>query len=171
MENGRLNIDVTVQDLTGHKFDGYPACRAWLPLGARTERPVGSSRGDHAQWIDPATTPTPTRRSSSRTAEIRQPDQVQITSRSWAIRPAADDGLLTAVRYLKDNRLLPRGFDKATADDWVKVWRGRAGHRLHCRRRSRALLRRHCQQPGLLQIDVELRFQPIAPVGAESEAA
>jgi hypothetical protein len=30
-------------------------------------------------------------------------------------------GLLTALRYIKDNRLLPRGFDKHTADKDVAV--------------------------------------------------
>jgi hypothetical protein len=34
---------------------------------------------------------------------------------------APTTGLLTAVRYLKDNRLLPRGFDKRTAGPDVAV--------------------------------------------------
>src|SRR4029079_17720480 len=54
--------------------------------------------------------------------EIRQPDQVQIYESVMgdaAGRPTT--GLLTAVRYLKDNRLLPRGFDKATAEPEIGV--------------------------------------------------
>ncbi len=31
-------------------------------------------------------------------------------------------GLLSAVKYLKDNRLLPRGFDKTTADAEIGVF-------------------------------------------------
>ena len=31
-------------------------------------------------------------------------------------------GLLTATHYIKDNRLLPRGFDKATADNDIGVY-------------------------------------------------
>ena len=30
-------------------------------------------------------------------------------------------GLLRAVGYLKDNRLLPRGFEKSSADKWIAV--------------------------------------------------
>ena len=50
--------------------------------------------------------------------EITNPDQVQIYedimvgSRTTSRPP----GLLTAVRFIKDNRLLPRGFDKRAAD-------------------------------------------------------
>ncbi len=50
------------------------------------------------------------------------PDQVQIyesVMRDRAGRPTT--GLLTAVGYAKDNRLLPRGFEKATADPWIAV--------------------------------------------------
>jgi hypothetical protein len=54
--------------------------------------------------------------------EITSADQVQIYE---AIMAGADDRvttvLLSAVRYLKDNRLLPDGFDKTTAPDDVAV--------------------------------------------------
>ena len=30
-------------------------------------------------------------------------------------------GLLTGIRYIKDNRILPRGFDKTTADEDIAV--------------------------------------------------
>ena len=54
---------------------------------------------------------------------IDRPDQVQIYE---SILGDADShpttGLLSAVRYLKDNRLLPRGFDKATADPQIAVF-------------------------------------------------
>jgi hypothetical protein len=36
-------------------------------------------------------------------------------------RGAVTTGLLSGVRYLKDNRLLPRGFDKRTADADIAV--------------------------------------------------
>ena len=168
MENGRLNIDVTVQDLTGHKFPtGYPARRAWLHVTVRERSgrsvfesgaitPSGLIQGNDAD-ADPT-------KFEPHYAEIRQPDQVQIYE-SVMGDPAGlpTTGLLTAVRYLKDNRLLPRGFDKATADDWVKVVGGAAqdtdfiagGDRVRYSVDT-------ANSQGPFQIDVELRFQPIA---------
>ena len=72
-------------------------------------------------------------------------------------------GLLTATQYLKDNRLLPRGFDKATAD---------AGHRRATAARAQDAdftgggdrVRYSVDVPaggGPFQVDVELRYQPI----------
>jgi hypothetical protein len=54
--------------------------------------------------------------------EIGEPGQVQIyesVMRDQAGRPTT--GLLTAVGYAKDNRLLPRGFQKTSADPWIAV--------------------------------------------------
>ncbi len=58
--------------------------------------------------------------------EIDSPDQVQIYE-SIMKDPAGHvtTGLLTAISYLKDNRLLPHGFDKQIADKDIAV-RGRA---------------------------------------------
>jgi hypothetical protein len=54
--------------------------------------------------------------------QIDQPDQVQIYESVMA-DPAGrvTTGLLSGVRYLKDNRLLPRGLDKARATADVAV--------------------------------------------------
>ena len=76
---------------------------------------------------------------------------------------ALTTGLLTAVRYVKDNRLLPRGFDKRTADKDVAV-HGEAlqdadfaggGDRI---RYSVAI----GDAQGPFQVDAELWYQPIA---------
>jgi hypothetical protein len=49
-------------------------------------------------------------------AQIRREDEVQIYEAILGdARGTVTTGLLQATRYLKDNRLLPRGFDKRTA--------------------------------------------------------
>ena len=54
--------------------------------------------------------------------EIRSPDQVQIYEAIMgAENGSVTTGLLSAVSYLKDNRILPRGFDKRTAPGDVGV--------------------------------------------------
>ena len=70
-----------------------------------------------------ATTTTPTRaRFEPHYTEINRSEQVQIYE---SIMKDPDGnvttGLLTAVGYLKDNRLLPHGFDKRTADKDIAV--------------------------------------------------
>jgi hypothetical protein len=59
-------------------------------------------------------------------AEIRRADQVQLYESVMADPTGAvTTGLLQAVRFVKDNRLLPRGFDKSTASPDIAV-RGNA---------------------------------------------
>ena len=69
--------------------------------------------------------------------EITRADQVQIYEPILGDRVGAPTtGLLTATQYLKDNRLLPRGFDKATADKEIGVY-GEAARDADFRRRRR----------------------------------
>ena len=164
---GRLNFDVSVEDLTGHKFPtGYPARRAWLHVtvhdgsgravfesGAIT--PAGLISGNDND-ADPL-------KFEPHYAEIRQPDQVQIYESIMGDsegRPTT--GLLNALRYLKDNRLLPRGFDKATADQMVQVVGGARDDADFTAGGDRT---RYSVDvgggAGPFEIDVELRFQPI----------
>jgi hypothetical protein len=78
-------------------------------------------------------------------------------------------GLLTAVGYLKDNRLAPRGFDKRNASKDVAVVGGAledsdfgdGGDRI---RYSAAL----GDAPGPFQIEAELCYQPVAYRWAEN---
>jgi hypothetical protein len=96
--------------------------------------------------------------------EITSPDQVQIYETVMAGPTGAlTTGLLTAVRYVKDNRLLPRGFDKRTADKDVAVhgdalqdadFTGGADRI----RYSVAV----GDAQGPFQVDAELWYQPIA---------
>jgi len=124
---GRLVVDVNVANLAGHKLPtGYPSRRAWIHLVVRDQsgavvfesgavtpegRIVGNDNDDDPAKYEP------------HHLEIRQRDQVQIyESIMGDPQGAVTTGLLKGVTYLKDNRLLPRGFDKATAHADVAVY-------------------------------------------------
>lgn len=124
--DGQLTAQVSVRNLAGHKLPtAYPSRRAWIHLtvsdvlgrtifesGALREDGsiAGNNNDERADRYEPHHT------------EITTADQVQIYE---AIMVDPDDrvttGLLSAVTYIKDNRLLPAGFDKRTAGDMVAV--------------------------------------------------
>jgi hypothetical protein len=124
--DGRLYADVFVENLTGHKLPtAYPSRRAWLHVVVRDRNgktvfesgalnPDGSIKGN-VNDLDPT-------HFEPHFRQITSTDQVQI------YEPILKDseghvttGLITAVGYLKDNRLLPSGFDKSSAEKDIQV--------------------------------------------------
>jgi hypothetical protein len=123
---GRLLVQVSVQNLTGHKLPtAYPSRRAWLHFVVRDaqERTVFESgalnQDGSIQGNDNDADPT---RFEPHYREITSTEQVQIFEP--ILRDSAGHvttGLLSAVGYLKDNRLLPTGFRKETAEPDIAV--------------------------------------------------
>ena len=129
MEGARLVADVVVDNLSGHKLPtAYPSRRAWLHIVVRdgSGRPVFESGGVKPDGsIQGNDNDADAARFEPHYTEIRRPDEVQIyESVLGDPTNAVTTGLLTAVRYLKDNRLLPRGFDKRTAEPDIAVHGG-----------------------------------------------
>src|SRR4029079_7666610 len=126
LENGRLLADVAIENLGGHKLaTAYPSRRAWVHLGAceGAGRAVFESGALNANGsIQGNDNDGDAKRFEPHYTEIRSSDQVQIYE-SVLGDPNGNvtTGLLTAVDYLKDNRLLPRGFDKRTAERDIAV--------------------------------------------------
>jgi hypothetical protein len=129
IHNGRLEADISVENLAGHKLPtAYPSRRVWLHVTVRDGlgKVLFESGALHADGsiegndndIDPS-------RFQPHYTEITRPDQVEIYEAIMA-DPAGrvTTGLLTALRFVKDNRLLPYGFDKRTADKDVAVHGG-----------------------------------------------
>ena len=124
--HGQLSFTVTVQNLTGHKLPtAFPSRRAWLhvTVADASGRVVFESGrlnadGSIAGNLNDA---DPTRY-SPHYSTITAPDQVQI------FEPILGDSqnhvttaLLSATHYLKDNRVLPAGFDKQSASSDIAV--------------------------------------------------
>jgi hypothetical protein len=124
--DGRLNIDVLVQNLAGHKLPtAYPSRRAWLHLTVRDRngRQFFESGAIAASGlIQGNDSDADANAFEQHYTEIRQADQVQIyESIMGDAASVPTTGLLTGLRYLKDNRLLPRGFDKISAEADIAV--------------------------------------------------
>ena len=131
VEDGRLRVDVAVENLGGHKLPtAYPSRRAWLHLVVRdgAGRVVFESGALNADGsITGNDNDLEAQKFELHYTEIRGADQVQIyESILGDPKGGVTTGLLTAVRYLKDNRLLPRGFDKQTAESDIAVRGGAA---------------------------------------------
>ena len=121
-----LQVEVLVRNLTGHKLPtAFPSRRAWLHLAVHDRNgdivfesgklnPDGSIAGNINDQ-DPL-------RFEPHFREITRSDQVQIFEDIMGDRNGqVTTGLVNAVGYLKDNRLLPRGFNKESADKDVAV--------------------------------------------------
>jgi len=129
--DGWLDVVVAVENLTGHKLPtAYPSRRAWLHLTVYDRdgnrifesgalRPDGSIVGN-ANDDDPALY-------EPHHEIIDSPGQVQVYESIMVdTAGAVTTGLLSGVRYVKDNRLLPHGFDKVGAHEDIAVYGGAA---------------------------------------------
>lgn len=132
LDGGRLSFDVTVRNQAGHKLPtAYPSRRVWLHVTVRSadgtivfESGAPQSDGSIAGNSNDADRGS----FEPHYARISEPDQVQIyESIMGDFNGRVTTGLLYGVRYLKDNRLLPDGFDKARAAEEVAV-RGEAAN-------------------------------------------
>ncbi len=121
-----LSMEVFVENVSGHKLPtAYPSRRVWLHVAVRDRNGQtvfesgalnsdGSIKGNRND-SDPL-------QFEPHHQEITSPEQVQI------YEPILKDsaghvttGLLSAVGYLKDNRLLPSGFSKENAEKDIAV--------------------------------------------------
>jgi hypothetical protein len=121
-----LAVDVHVENLGGHKLPtAYPSRRAWLHFvvtdgngrvvfESGALNPDGSIVGNDNDEDPLKFEPHYREITNSQEVEIYEPilkdSEGKVTT-----------GLLHAVGYLKDNRLLPHGFDKATAEKDIAV--------------------------------------------------
>jgi hypothetical protein len=121
-----LQVNVLVENLTGHKVPtAYPSRRAWLHVVVSDSdnnkvfesgalNPDGSIQGNDND-ADPS-------RFEPHYREINSSDQVEIYEDIMQDSAGhVTTGLLSAVGYLKDNRLLPHGFQKQTASTDIAV--------------------------------------------------
>jgi hypothetical protein len=126
LAGGVLAFDVRVVNRGGHKLPtAYPSRRVWLHtrvtdttgrlvFESGAPLPTGAIDGNDNDRDAMAYEP--------HYAEITRADQVQIYENIMVdAKGAVTTGLLSGLRYVKDNRLLPDGFDKATASADIAV--------------------------------------------------
>jgi hypothetical protein len=123
---GRLEADIVVRNLAGHKLPtAYPSRRVWLRVTAHDGEGrlvFSSGQVEPSGAIAGNDNDEDGARFEPHYREIRSPGEVQIYEAIMGTDTrAVTTGLLSAVSYLKDNRILPRGFDKRTAPADVAV--------------------------------------------------
>ncbi len=166
VSEGHLQAEVRVENLGGHKLPtAYPSRRAWLHVSVRDRngkivfesgalRPDASIVGNDND-TDPA-------RYEPHYTEITNSDQVQIYEDILGdANGRVTTGLLSGVRYLKDNRLLPAGFDKTTPDPDIAVAGGALQDPDFKGGEDTVRYNVTLSGDGPFRVDAELWYQPI----------
>jgi hypothetical protein len=167
LSGDRLEATVQVESLAGHKLPtAYPSRRVWLHTtvqgrdgkvifdsGALTQEGViaGNDNDQNSGRFEP------------HYERIEDPGQVQIYE-TIMVGPHDEvtTGLLTGVRYVKDNRILPRGFDKKSAPADVAVHGSAAQDTDFTGGEDRLMYSVPLgAAPGPYRLEVELWYQPI----------
>jgi hypothetical protein len=168
LADGRLVADVSLENLSGHKFPtAYPSRRAWLHMTVkdRNNRVVFESGALRADGSIPGNdNDADGARFEEHYTEITNPEQVQIYEDIMVgANNVPTTGLLTAVRYIKDNRLLPRGFNKRAVDAEIAVQGGALAddNFIGGSDKIRYAVNTGTAQ-GPFQVEVEVWFQPIS---------
>lgn len=164
---GQLDAVVTVDNLAGHKLPtAYPSRRAWLHITVRNQRgdivfesgafrPDGSIVGNDND-ADRA-------RYEPHYDVIDAADKVQIYESIMGDTAGhVTTGLLSALHYLKDNRVLPDGFDKQRAEPDIAVQGAAARDANFTGGRDRVRYRTPVRSAdGPFVIEAKLWYQPI----------
>jgi hypothetical protein len=163
---GTVIVDVRVANHGGHKLPtAYPSRRVWLHLTVQdaanrvlfesgavgsTGAITGNDNDANATTFEPHYT------------EIGGSNQVQIYEAIMADAAGqVTTGLLSGMRYVKDNRLLPDGFDKATAHADIAVHGGAASDADFAAGADRIRYRLPIDAAGPLTVTAELLYQSV----------
>lgn len=170
-----LAFDVAVENLSGHKFPtAYPSRRAWLHVKVSDARGAtlfesGALEPDGS--IDGNDNDADGSRFEPHYERIVRGDEVQIYE-PILVDPKGrvTTDLLAAVTYVKDNRLLPHGFEKAAAPGDVAVHGRASGDADFAGGGDLVAYAVDLPQDaaGPLRVDVALMFQPIGRRWAEN---
>ena len=173
-----LFVQVGVENLAGHKFPtAYPARRAWIRLRVRNSSGTliwTSGQWDNAGRITDAAGNPLTHEAAG--GPILPHQNVVIdpnTPQVWESVMADSTGqptfsLMSATRYLKDNRLLPKGWDPNHPDAVHTAPQGTAGDPDFRGGFDRVTFRVPAPaSAGPYDVEAVLAYQPIAPRWAE----
>lgn len=167
VEGGRLLAEIAVENRGGHKLPtAYPSRRAWLHIAVKDAGGAvvfESGRLEADGRIRGNDNDADGARFEAHHDEIASPEDVQIYEPILG-NPAGGvtTGLIEAVTYLKDNRLLPHGFDKATAGHDIAVAGEAATDANFAGGGDRVRLNAPVgSASGPFSVEVELLYQPI----------
>lgn len=164
---GKAQFTVSVRNLAGHKFPtAYPSRRAWLHVtvsdaNGRVVFESGAQRADGA--IVGNDNDEDAARFEVHHDVIRSAADVQVYESVMVdVSGRVTTSLLSGLRFAKDNRLLPRGFDKARATEDVAVRGDAAGDADFTAGGDSVRFDVETgTASGPLTVKAELRFQPI----------
>ncbi len=123
---GWIKADVSIWNQAGHKLpSAYPSRRAWIHLIIydRDHNVIFESGKIHSDGsIKGNDNDSDPKRYEPHYTKIVSSDEVQIYESIMADHEdKVTTVLLSGIKYIKDNRLLPKGFDKSTAEEDIAV--------------------------------------------------